>query len=456
MTLSEIASAVGGTVRDADPALMVTGPACYDSRQIEPGGLFVAFPGERVDGHDYAARAMAGGAAAVLAARPVGVPAVVVDDVQDAFGRLASAIVGRASGLTVIGVTGSVGKTTTKDLLGQVLARLGPTVAPPGNRNNEIGVPTNVSLVVPETRFLVCEFGARHVGDVEYLARLTRPRVGVVTTVGESHLSEFGSLANTTTAKGELVEALPADGHAVLNADDPRVAGMAVKSKAPVTFYGTGPEATVRAEDIVVDDDGRASFRIGTPAGSAKVTLRLYGHHYVTNALAASAAALSFTDDVALVADALSNAERVSEGRMQIGHTEAGMTVVNDAYNASPASTTAALRSAADLARGRRLVAVLGQMNEIGPNAPDHHAEVGRAAAAAGVQYLIGVGDANAGQIVIAARAGGVRTAHVPDAATALALIREQWQPGDVVLVKGSNDTGLQSLARSLTARSGQ
>jgi UDP-N-acetylmuramoyl-tripeptide--D-alanyl-D-alanine ligase len=331
-----------------------------------------------------------------------------------------------------------------------VFARLGPTVAPSGNLNNEIGLPSTVSLVTAETRFLVCEMGARHVGDVAYLAGLIRPRVGIVTTVGAAHLSEFGSLERTSSAKGELIEALPADGHAVLNADDPRVAGMAARSAAAVTFYGTAATAVVRAEDVVTNRSGGTSFRLCTPAGSARVWLRLVGAHYVLNALASAAAALPFTDDVELIADALSGADSVSEGRMVVSDTASGVTVINDAYNASPTSVTAALKTAATLAEGRRLVVVLGHMGELGPDSPEYHAELGRVAARAGVRYLIGVGNADAGRIVAAAATGGVEAEHVPGAAAALELVRRRRAAGDVVLIKGTSLLGLQSLAKQL------
>ncbi|GLZ00491.1 UDP-N-acetylmuramoyl-tripeptide--D-alanyl-D-alanine ligase [Actinoplanes sp. NBRC 103695] len=456
MTLQDIGNAVGGALHDAAPGRLVTGVARYDSRLVGPGDLFVAFPGARADGHDFAELAVTRGAAAVLAGRPVGVPAVVVDDVLAGFGRLAATLISRATDLTVIGVTGSVGKTTTKDLLGQVLARLGPTVAPPGNLNNEIGVPATVSLIRPDTRYLVAELGARNLGDVAYLARLVAPRIGVVTSVGVSHLSEFGSLENTTAAKAELVEALPAGGHAVLNADDPRVAAMAARSSAPVTLFGTTTHASVRAEHVTVDEAGRASFRLCSPTGSVRVALRLHGEHYVSNALAAASAALTLTDDVAAVADALSHADRVSGGRMHVRDTAGGVTVVDDAYNASPASAIAALRTAAGLARDRRLVAVLGQMNELGPESAGHHTAVGNAAVDAGVRYLIGVGNDDAGRIVAAAREAGVEAEHVPDAATALALLHPRLAPGDVVLMKGSNAVGLQAAADRLIEQGGR
>jgi UDP-N-acetylmuramoyl-tripeptide--D-alanyl-D-alanine ligase len=404
-----------------------------------------------VDGHDFAGRAVAAGATGVLAARPVGVPAVVVGDVQAAFGRLATALVDRLPGLAVVGVTGSVGKTTTKDLLGQVLARLGPTTAPPGNRNNELGVPETVSLVPPDGRFLVCELGARHVGDIAYLAGLVRPEVGIVTNVGASHLAEFGSIANTTTAKAELVAALPADGLAVLNADDERVAAMARRSPAPVVTVGLAAAADVRAERVRVDDTGRASFTLQTPSGAAGVSLRLCGEHYVPNALAAAAATLRWTGDVDLIADALSAAERRSAGRMRVAHRPDGVTVIDDAYNASPASVAAALRTTSLLARGRRAVAVLGQMNELGPTSPADHAHVGAMAAAAGVDLVVAVGNADAGRLAAAAARDGARATHVPDSAAAIAALRDTLSAGDIVLIKGSNGVGLSVVAQHLT-----
>jgi UDP-N-acetylmuramoyl-tripeptide--D-alanyl-D-alanine ligase len=344
LTLAEIAADLAGTVHDGDPQTRVNGLVTFDSRHVEPGGLFVALSGTRVDGHDFVGRAIESGAVGVLAARPVGVPAIVVPDVLAAYGQLATALVRRLPGLGVVGVTGSVGKTTTKDLLGQVLAHLGPTTAPPGNRNSEVGMPENVSRLTKESRYLVLEMGARHVGDIAYLTSVVRPQVGVVLTVGTAHLGEFGSREAIAQAKGELVEALPEDGTAVLNADDPLVAAMAHRTFARVVTFGRSPYAEVQAQAISVDAHGRPAFALVTPQGSARVTLRLVGEHLVSNALAAAAAALHFTDDLALVADALSSAEAVSEGRMQVSESPSGVTVINDAYNASPVSMVAALR----------------------------------------------------------------------------------------------------------------
>lgn len=257
LTLAEVAAAVAGRLVAADPDARVTGTVEFDSRKIGPGGLFVAFPGEQVDGHDYAAAAVSSGAVAVLGTREVpGVPMVLVADALDAMGRLARAVVDRLPALTVIGLTGSSGKTTTKDLIAQLAARLGPTVAPPGSFNNELGHPYTALQAGPETRYLVMEKGARGVGHVRYLCDVVPPRISVVLNVGVAHLGEFGSVETIALAKGELVEALPADGLAVLNADDHLVDAMATRTGARVVRYGESERADVRAVDVTLDAGG--------------------------------------------------------------------------------------------------------------------------------------------------------------------------------------------------------
>ena len=228
---------VGGAVHD-DTGVTVTGPASVDSRQLEEGGLFVAVAGEHVDGHDYAARAVEAGAAAVLCERPVGVPAVVVTDVPAALGALAHHVVGRLPEVRVVGLTGSQGKTSTKDLLAQVLASTGTTVATLGNFNNELGMPLTALRADADTRFLVLEMGARHIGNISELCGFVRPDVGLVLNVGTAHVGEFGSRDAIAQTKGELVESLSEDGTAVLNADDPLVAAMASRTRARVRTYG--------------------------------------------------------------------------------------------------------------------------------------------------------------------------------------------------------------------------
>lgn len=239
LSLAEIAEVVGGQTHDIpDPSVQVIGPVVRDSREAVPGSLFVAFAGERVDGHDFAAAVVEAGAVAVLGTRPVGVPAIVVDDVQTALGALARHVV-RRLGATLVALTGSAGKTSTKDLIAQVLRSKAPTVFTPGSLNNEIGLPLTALSATEETRFLVLEMGARGIGHIRYLTELTPPKVGLVLNVGSAHIGEFGGREQIAQAKGELVEALPSEadgGTAVLNADDPYVRAMAARTKAKVIF----------------------------------------------------------------------------------------------------------------------------------------------------------------------------------------------------------------------------
>ncbi|MFI1996725.1 UDP-N-acetylmuramoyl-tripeptide--D-alanyl-D-alanine ligase [Actinoplanes sp. NPDC020271] len=452
MTLEQIADVVGGTVVDGDPRSQVTAAAIFDSRAVAFGSLFVALPGARTDGHHFAAAAVAGGAAAALTTRPVGVPAVIVTDVRQALGRLAAAIVDRHPHLDVVGVTGSAGKTTTKDLLGQVLARLGPTVAPAGNRNNEIGLPQTITQLTPESRFLVAEMGARHRGDIAYLCSLAHPQVGVVLNVGTAHLGEFGSREAIAAAKGELVEALPSGGRAVLNAEDSLVAGMLNRTTAQVVTFGRTARADVAAERVELDDLGRPLFQLHTPHGSAPVHLQLRGEHFVPNALAAAAATLHYTSDIAAVAAGLSAAVPVSAGRMRVTDRPDGVTVVDDSYNASPPAMAGALQAVHKIAGGRRIVAVLGEMFELGDAATGEHMTVGELAADCGAAVVIAVGGPHAALISDAARDRGVAALHLPDANAALHVAQQALRPGDVVLVKGSNGVGLQPVATAIAA----
>ncbi|MFZ5852773.1 MAG: UDP-N-acetylmuramoyl-tripeptide--D-alanyl-D-alanine ligase [Actinomycetota bacterium] len=450
LRLDEVAAAVRGRLTDApDPGLMVSGPVVVDSRAAQPGSLFVAVRGERRDGHDFAAAARAAGAVAVLAARPVGGPAVLVPDPVAALGALARAVLDRlAGGVTVVGVTGSSGKTGTKDLCAQVLARRGPTVAPPGSYNNEIGVPLTVLRADRDTRHLVLEMGARGVGHIRRLCEVAPPRVGVVLNVGSAHLGEFGSRERIAEAKGELVAALPADGWAVLNGDDPLVAAMAKRTAARVITWGQGPGVQVRAERVRLDG-GRPVFWLRSPAGSAEVRLGLVGPHQVGNAVAAAAASLALGQPLAEVAEALGAARSLSPWRMEVHERPDGVTVVNDAYNANPESMRAALEALVALAGTRRTWAVLGEMRELGEAAPVAHAEVGRWAARLGVGCVVAVG-APAAPIHDAARAEGACAVPVPDGTAAVELLSARLAPGDVVLVKASRAAGLERVADAL------
>ncbi|MFD0400764.1 UDP-N-acetylmuramoyl-tripeptide--D-alanyl-D-alanine ligase [Kitasatospora sp. NPDC059811] len=457
LTLAEVAAAVGGILDGADPGALVTGPVEVDSRKVRPGGLFAAFVGEHVDGHDYAAVAVGAGAVAVLADHPVGVPAVLVDSVVDALGKLARTVVARAEGTAVVALTGSAGKTSTKDLIAQLLQRIGDTVYPPGSLNNEIGHPMTALRVEPGTRHLVMEMGARHKGDIEYLTTITPPRIGLVLNVGTAHVGEFGSQEAIAEAKGELVEALPADGAAILNADDRLVRAMASRTRAKVVLFGESPDAHVRATNVQLDAAGRPSFTLTTPAGSAPVQLRLYGEHHVSNALAAAAVAVELGMSVDDTATALGEAGALSRWRMEVVDRADGVTVVNDAYNANPDSMRAALRALVSMGgRGperRRTWAVLGEMRELGEESLAEHDAIGRLAVRLDVTKLVAVGGREAACMELGARnegSWGEESVLVSDADAAVELLRSQLRPGDVVLVKASRSVGLEKVAEAL------
>lgn len=438
MTLAEIAEAVGGELREADPAAVVTAGVEHDSRKVRPGGLFVAIAGYRADGHDYAAKVVADGAVAVLGTKAVpGVPMIMVNDHLEALGRLARAVVDRLPDLTVISVTGSQGKTSTKDLIAQLCARLGPTVANEGNLNNEFGHPYTVLKVDEKTRFLVAEASARTIGDIAYLSRIAPPRLAAVLNVSVAHIGTFGSLENIAIAKGELIEALPADGLAVLNADDARVAAMAPRTEARVRTVGLSEGADLRAVDVRVDDQSRASFTLTGAEGSVPVTLGVHGVHMIGNALAAAAIALDLGLPFADLPEALGALRITSERRMDVFTRPDGVTVIDDSYNANPESTAAAIRALGQIGEGRRRVAVLGYMAELGDQERSAHEHVGNLAADAGVSLLISVEDI-AAPITDAAAARGVEAINVPDQPAALARLSGALRPGDVVLVKGS------------------
>ncbi|MGV9616582.1 UDP-N-acetylmuramoyl-tripeptide--D-alanyl-D-alanine ligase [Nocardia xishanensis] len=485
MTLREIADVVGGTLHDVpDPEVRVTGSVEFDSRRIGSGDLFLALPGERADGHEYAAAAVAAGAVAVLAARPVGVPAIVVTPsrgqlpatsvalihdsdgsgaaVLAALAALARASVERltaAGGLTVVGVTGSSGKTSTKDLLAAVLAPLGPVVAPPGSFNNELGHPWTALRADEKTRFLVLELSARGPGHIAALAAVAPPSIGVVLNVGTAHLGEFGSREAIAQTKGELVEALPPTGLAVLNADDPQVAAMAARTSAKVVRVGQAGNADIRASDIRLDAEARAGFTLHTPAGSTPVQLAVHGEHQVGNALSAAAVALACGADLATIARALSGAERVSERRMDVRTTADGVTVVNDSYNANPDSVRAALKALVTMSRAgetpRRSWAVLGEMAELGEESVVEHDGIGRLAVRLDVDRLIVVGTGRPSRAMhqgaVMEGSWGEESVLVPDIGAAIALLDDEVEAGDVVLVKASKSVGLWAVAEHLT-----
>jgi UDP-N-acetylmuramoyl-tripeptide--D-alanyl-D-alanine ligase len=453
MTLAEVAAVVDGEVHDDPDAVTVTGPAFFDTRTPEPGGLFAAFVGERADGHAYAVAAIESGAAAVLGSRPTGVPTVVVDDPQEALGRLATHLLERLPAIRVLAVTGSQGKTSTKDLLTTVLSDAAPTVATAGSFNNELGLPVTVLRSDESTRFLMLEMGARGIGHLRTLCAIARPDVSLVLNVGKAHLGEFGTQDDIATAKGELVEALTEEGTAVLNADDPRVAAMAARTSGQVVTFGTGADADVRLGDVTLDEDGRPHFTLTHRGESVDVALRLVGRHQAMNAAAAVAAATAVGIPLAAAGASLGRVETLSRWRMEVHTREDGVTVVNDAYNANPGSMEAALDALVALGgTTRRTVAVLGEMRELGESATAEHEGVGRLAVRLGVHRVVAVGEAARGVHAGALEAGanGEEAVLVEDNDTAVRWLEDHLRPGDVVLLKASRGAQLDRVADAL------
>ena len=491
VTVRELAALLDAEVTGPGDGLdaMLTGLA-VDSRQVVPGSLFLALPGEHVDGHDYVAGAFARGAAAALTARPVpeaAGPCLVVDDPLAAAGRVARDQVDRAApgGLRVAALTGSAGKTSTKDLLAQLLEAVGPTVAPIGNLNNELGLPLTVCRIEPDTRFLVAEMGARGIGHISYLCGIAPPQVAAVLNVGTAHVGEFGGQEQIAVAKGEIVEALPSDGTAVLNADDPFVWAMRTRTVARVvaasaTVEPVWPDA-IWASDVTADALGRCSFVLHqrwsaeAPVDPIRVRLSLSGQHQVGNAVIAVAMARALGTDSRTVAEVLPAAQPRSRWRMELTERDDGVLIVNDAYNANPESMHAALDTVAEMIASRAASgdapvqgwAVLGDMLELGDTAAAEHRALGEYAVRHGITRLIAVGsfadEIVAGALAAGARAGGATSARPdaePAAATvesvgddrdaAIRLVAGGLASGDVVLVKASRGLALETVAAAL------
>lgn len=432
-----------------------------DSRAVRPGDLFVAIPGARVDGHRFVVEAFRRGAVAALVSRPVETDAgagaaeagavILADDTVLALGRLGAWRRDRFAG-TVVAVTGSVGKTTTKEMVAAVLGTRLKALKSPGNYNTDVGLPLTLLDLSPAHQAVALEMGMRGPGEIRYLARLARPQVGVVTLIGETHVELLGSVENIARAKGELVEELPPDGVAILNADDPWQRGMAADTRARVVWYGLGEGAQVTAADIEPRGAAGVSFTLRAPGlaeGEAAVRLPLPGRHHVADALAAAAVGLVLGLTLEEVRRGL---ERVEPAAMRsLILPLGGFTVIDDTYNASPASMKAALASLREVATGRR-VAVLGDMLELGGHAGAGHREVGRAVAAAEVDVLVTVGE-RAREIGAGATEAGLpggHAHHCDGTGEAVERLRGLLHPGDTVLVKGSRGMRMEEVVQAL------
>ena len=473
LSLSQIAAAVGG--RLIGPDATVTGPVVTDSRQASPGALFVAVHGERTDGHAHLGSAGTLGAVGAIvsdlkAARtglseeaaesedlPMGL--VLVEDTVVALGALArthlaglrQGAVDRGERLTVVAMTGSVGKTTTKDLTRQLLASSGPTVAPRASFNNEIGLPLTVLEADESTRYLVLEMGASGPGHIAYLTDIAPLDAAGVLMIGHAHMGGFGSIEGVAAAKAEIIAGLLPEGTAILNADDARCAAMAELAPARVlTFSAQGDSADLRAENVVVDETARAAFDLHLPGLDAprRVQLAVAGAHNVANALAAAGLALAAGLEPELIAERLGSVSIESPHRMDVSELSGDLLLIDDSYNANIDSMTAALAALPALAGSRRRVVVVSEMLELGESSAADHARTGELAAQAGAAMLIGIGSTQ--EALDAARARGVEVVGFEDSATAISQIDALLSDGDAVLVKGSNGSGAWRLADHL------
>ena len=453
LSLEVVAEVVGGRIGGpaGGPEVVVSGPVVIDGREAGPGSLFVAFVGEHADGHDHAPQAAANGAVAVLGTRATDLPTVLVDDPQTALQRLAAYVVAQVrqdGGLTVVALTGSQGKTSTKDLLAAVLAADGPTVATRGSFNNELGMPLTALRVEPGTRHLVLEMGARGRGHLTELTDLVAPDVSVVLNVGTAHLGEFGSREAIAEAKGELVAGLVPGGTAVLNADDGRVAAMAGLAPGRVLTFGTGEAADVRLLDLALDRLGRPRFTLATADERVDVTLRLVGAHQALNAAAAATAAVAVGMALEDVGRALDGVVSLSKWRMELHELAGGIVLLNDSYNANPESMRAGLDAIATIGADAsigRTVAVLGVMRELGDDSEAAHRDLGGYAASRVDQLLVVGGDARGIH-----DGAGERSVFVDDNDAAVAWLRDHLREGDAVLVKASRGARLDEVAAAL------
>lgn len=447
-----IATAVNGRLEGDN--LEVTGGVYTDSRACRPGSLYIARIGESLDGHDFLASAVDNGAICAIVTNPSvgpqGLTRIVVEDATRALGLLARAHLKRLrqeSEITVIGITGSVGKTTTKDLTAGILRTFGATVAPESSFNNEVGMPLTVLKANEDTRYLVLEMGASGAGHLQYLTSIAAPDVAVELAVGKAHLGGFGSVDKLARAKAELVEGLYKGGTAVLNMDDKNVANMAELTNGPVLYFSAkgNAKADVRATHIRLDEDSCPHFDLEAGDVLKRVKLRLVGRHQVTNALAAISVCLDLGLNPRQVVDAINELTAVSPHRMHV-FEYSGALVIDDSYNANPDSMRAGLEVLARLGeRAPRRVAVLGEMLELGQSSPTLHRDVGELADRAHVDLLITVG-AGAREIATPIQ-GRAECHHFDDVDEAATLVKKILRPEDVVFIKGSQSSGVWRIA---------
>lgn len=443
LTAGEIALLVGGELL-CDRDLLISKAPVFDSRLATPGCFFLALKGDNTDGHEFAADAYRNGAMFSLTSHRIDGPCIVVADVLEALSILATFVRKRLDKLVVIGITGSQGKTSTKDLLTHMLGAVGPTVAPVGSFNNDLGLPITLLECDDRTRFCILEMGARHMGDIARLCEIAKPNIGVVLTVGTAHIGEFGSRELIAQTKGELIASLDKDGIAILGTYDEFTPKMASLHQGQVIFFGEKADIQVRAADVEMRE-GRPHFDLVTPAGRDAVGMRTVGAHQVANALAVAAVGTALALPLELIASSLSTAEISSKWRMEL-HESADLLIINDAYNANPESMSAAMRALVLFAqeRGGSAWAFVGKMNELGQTQAPQSAAIGALAVELGIDHLVEINAPEYGEPV-----GAMVIHQRPTIESALDLV-DYFAPGDVVLVKASRSQGFEVLAESL------
>jgi UDP-N-acetylmuramoyl-tripeptide--D-alanyl-D-alanine ligase len=445
---SEIAKIVGGELVGDDVA--VTSAPVFDSKAAKPGSIFLALKGEKADGHSYIESAFANGAVLAFVTVASANRCIVVPDVMSALNLLAAHVREVLKDLTVIALTGSQGKTTTKDLLQHILESVGKTVAPVGNFNNELGTPITLLQCDENTKFCILEMGARHVGDIATLCKMAKPNIGMVLRVGTAHIGEFGSAEAVATAKSEMISSLEDSAIAILGQYDDFTKEMSSLHNGKLLTFGETTSADVRATDIEIRE-GRPHFDLVTPAGRAAVGLRIVGIHQVANALAAAAVASALGASIDLIAGALSTAEVNSKWRMQIDEFN-GFVLINDAYNSSPESAEAALRTLVLFAqeRGGQSWAFLGKMHELGASSRERHAGIGTLALELGIDHLICISSPEYAEAV---GANSAMTVHLFESKEDSLLLVDQMRSGDVILVKASRAEAFEFLAEEISSK---
>jgi UDP-N-acetylmuramoyl-tripeptide--D-alanyl-D-alanine ligase len=445
LTISQISKVISGKIV-GDGNKLITGAAFFDSREIVSNGIFLALKGEHVDGHDFAINALKGGAGVVICTQETGDTCIVVPDVVEAVTKLAAHVRQMIPGMKVVAITGSHGKTTTKDLSKHLLSMMGATVAPRSSFNNDLGVPITILECSTDTKFCILEMGARNLGDISKLERTFLPDIGVVLGVGSAHIGVFGSREIIATAKSEMVKNLESSKIAILGSYDDLTINMSNLTKAKVMTFGENSNSDVRATDVEIRE-GFAHFDLVTSFGRESVALRQAGRHQVANALAAAAIATALNLPIDKISAGLSTAESSSKWRMEL-HEVAGRLIINDSYNANPESMFAALDALRLFAqeRGGRAWAFLGKMHELGEYSLAGHREVARKAIDLEIDHLVAVGTKD---YQIESELGSTEILLVENIESAREIATGS-EAGDVILVKGSRAEGLEKLAELL------